>query len=110
MYGVQFREGNFTTILGYYPNILVNKFILYTDYIFCGVPVSLDNRKMMFAAANKTAGKEAAMKCKMAASAVVTKWISEPVSQGRLTKIKIIISKDEKAAFRKLKAAFKITA
>ena len=88
MYGVQFREGNFTTILGYYPKILVNKFILYTDYIFCGVPVSLDNRKMMFAAANKTAGKEAAMKCKMAASAVVTKWISEPVSQGRLTKIK----------------------
>ena len=43
------------------PNPRPPNLVSYTDYIFCGVQVSVDNRNMMFAAANKIAGKEAVM-------------------------------------------------
>jgi len=69
---------------------------------------SLDNRKMMSAAANKTAkkkaGKAAVLQRKKAAAAVMTKFMSKPRKARKAPEDKIIMSKDEKAAFRKLKA------
>merc|ERR1739846_54670 len=55
---------------------------------------SLDNRKMM----------SAALQRKKAAAAVMTKFMSKPRKARKAPEDKIIMSKDEKAAFRKLKA------
>ena len=63
---------------------------------------------MMSAAANKTAkkkaGKAAVLQRKKAAAAVMTKFMSKPRKARKAPEDKIIMSKDEKAAFRKLKA------
>merc|ERR1739844_700978 len=56
---------------------------------------SMDNRKMMSAAA---------LQRKKAAAAVMTKFMSKPRKARKAPEDKIIMSKDEKAAFRKLKA------